>query len=157
MKPKITIYIVAFISILLLLNGPSSYAQKTKMTSAHTTDLSNEILQQNRQMENAFQTNDFLKVASFYADSSKMIGEKHIIEGRQDIDAYWSKMKGRGVSWELENLYLEICDNLAVQQGISRLKYIHNNIEQLSVVRFTLVWKRLNGVWLIELDHYSLL
>ena len=157
MKPRRINYSLAFLSIVFMLSGSVGFAQKTKLTSVHNTDMSNEILEQNRQMEKAFQTNDFHKVASFYSDSSKMIGDKFIIEGRQNIDAYWNEMKGRGVSWELESLRLEVSDNLAVQQGISRLKYIHNNIEQLSVVRFTLVWKRINGVWLIELDHYSVL
>jgi ketosteroid isomerase-like protein len=117
--------------------------------------ISNEILLRNRQMEAAFAANDMMRVASFYSDSCVLIGENVLIKGRKNTDAYWLSLKDRGVSWNLEIIKIDACDNLAVQQVISKLVYSVQGQEILSVVRFTLVWKRVNGEWLIEVDHYS--
>ncbi|PHR42626.1 MAG: hypothetical protein COA32_17315 [Fluviicola sp.] len=117
----------------------------------------NAIIQANKEMENAYHANDFKKVASFYADNAVMVGNKHQVESRASIDDYWLGLKDRGISWKLENVHLETHDTIAIQRGISRMKFLHDGSEHLSEVRFTLVWKKINGEWRIELDHYSLL
>ncbi len=117
----------------------------------------NAILKTNREMEKAFMENDFLKVASFYADNAVLTGNKHEVKGRQAVDEYWNKLKDRGISWNLENIHIEVYENIAIQRGISRMKFLHEGKEHLSEVRFTLVWKKINNKWLIEIDHYSLL
>lgn len=120
-----------------------------------TKSTSNEILNRNRQMELAFKANDMMKIASFYSDRSVLIGENVLIKGQENTDAYWMSLKDRGVSWSLENIKIDACNSLAIQQGISKLVYMFQGQEQLSLVRFTLVWKRINGEWMIEIDHYS--
>lgn len=117
----------------------------------------NAILEVNREMEKAFMENDFLKVASFYSDNAILIGNKHEVKGRQAVDEYWNKLKDRGVSWNLENVHIEVYDTIAIQRGISRMKFLYEGKEHLSEVRFTLVWKKVNTKWLIEIDHYSIL
>lgn len=118
---------------------------------------SNAIIKVNREMENAFHANDFKKVASFYSDEAVMVGNKHQVEGREAIDKYWAGLNDRGISWKLENIHLEVYDNVAIQRGISRMKFLHEGSEHLSEVRFTLIWKKIDGSWQIEIDHYSLL
>lgn len=115
------------------------------------------ILRLNKEMEEAFHANDFEKVAEFYLDEGVMVGNKHEIKGKENIDTYWLNLKDRGVSWQLENIDLEVHDEVAIQRGISRMKYLYNEKEYLSEVRFTLIWKKVNNKWKIALDHYSLL
>jgi ketosteroid isomerase-like protein len=131
------------------------YTHSQSIDSINLKDQTSQIISKNREMEAAFAANDMMKVASFYSDSCLLIGENVLIKGREKTNAYWISLKDRGISWRLENIKIDACDSLAVQQGISKLVYMFQGREQLSVVRFTLVWKRVNGEWLIEVDHYS--
>lgn len=146
------------------LDGVTKYSGNKKQLSTSESFKGQEneaneatILSVNREMENAFQQNDFLKLASFYGDDAVMVGNRHEVAGRQAIDNYWEGLKDRGISWQLENTALEVHGEVAFQRGISRMKFLHNGKEQLSEVRFTLVWKKINNKWLILIDHYSLL
>lgn len=148
---QIGLFILIPLLLLSFLFIFSDFFYKAKATES----ILNEILHRNREMELAFKANDMMKVASFYSDRSVLIGENVLIKGRENTDAYWMSLKDRGVSWSLESIKIDACDSLAVQQGISKLVYLFQGQEQLSVVRFTLVWKRINGEWMIEIDHYS--
>jgi uncharacterized protein (TIGR02246 family) len=129
-------------------------ANNAKTNIGDVADI-NAILETNRKMEKAFSENDFLKVASFYTDNAVLVGHKHEVKGRQAVDEYWNKLKDRGVSWDLENIHIEVCGNMAVQRGISRMKFLHLGEEHLSEARFTLIWKKTSEGWRISLDHYS--
>ncbi|MDX1651472.1 MAG: nuclear transport factor 2 family protein [Brumimicrobium sp.] len=138
------------------LDEVKEYSGPLNQSTEADTD-SNAIIKENREMENAFHANDFKKVASFYSDDAVMVGNRHQVEGRTAIDNYWLGLKDRGISWKLENVHLEVHDNVAIQRGISRMAFIHDGSEHLSEVRFTLVWKKIEGNWKIVVDHYSLL
>jgi ketosteroid isomerase-like protein len=131
----------------------STHSQEINSTSC--AEIITQILNKNREMEAAFNINDMLKLASFYSDSSILIGEKLIVKGREQVDSYWMSLRDKGVSWNLENIKIDFCDSIAVQQGISRLVYSTQGQKNISVVRFTLVWKQVNDDWFIEIDHYS--
>ncbi|MFN2430895.1 MAG: DUF4440 domain-containing protein [Cryomorphaceae bacterium] len=150
------------INVVHWLDGVTEYSGTKKLTDS--SESSNEIaltpeetaiLKVNREMEDAFHANDFLKVASFYADEAVMVGNGHEVIGRHSIDTYWGGLKDRGISWVLENVDLEVHGDVAFQRGISRMKFFHNDNEHLSEVRFTLVWKKINGDWRIAIDQYS--
>lgn len=126
-------------------------------TELHNSICLDSILQRNREMENAFSENDFVKLAAFYSDSAVLVGDKHEIQGRKAIDRYWIGLKDKGVSWNLENIHIEVHGNAAIQRGISRMKYLYEGKEIMAEVRFTLIWKRIKNIWLIEIDHYTLL
>lgn len=140
-------------AIIFTCSNHSAHSQDINSTSS--TDINTQILNKNREMEAAFNDNDMLKLASFYSDSSILIGEKLIVKGREQVDLYWMSLKDIGVTWNLENIKIDSCDSLAVQQGISKLVYSIQGQENISVVRFTLVWKRVDGDWFIEVDHYT--
>lgn len=116
-----------------------------------------EIIKQNQVLTEAFLNNDFSTVAAAYADDARMIGNKHEIIGRIAIDDYWSKLKDRGINWELINLNIEVFDEVAIQRGISKMRFLYDGKEQESEVKFTLIWKKINDEWKIYIDHYSLL
>ena len=116
-----------------------------------------EILAVNRQMEAALVANNMLGLSYFYDDDAVLITRGNIVEGREDIDAYWFGLEGKGKAWKLENTEIRGEGNVAWQRGISHLTYINNQGEEvLSVVRFTLVWRKNSaGNWKIMVDHYS--
>lgn len=150
---KKSLFRLIFNLLIISLSLVKGYSQS--QPSAIEKKYKSEILSKNQEMEVAFKLNDMKKIASFYSDSSILIGEKIIVSGREDIDSYWMSLKDIGIKWEIENIKIEACDHIAIQQGISKLAYIFQGQEQLSIVRFTLVWKRVDGDWLIEIDHYS--
>lgn len=152
---RIQIGLPVLILLMLLVN--ISIVCNFYVNTKATDSISNQILHQNRRLELAFKTNDMMKVASFYSDSGELFGENLIIAGIENSDAYWMSLKDGGISWNLENIKIDAYDSLPVQQGVSKLVYMFQGQEQLSVVRFTLVWKRINDNWLIEVDHYSII
>jgi len=144
-----------FAILLIVTSCTVALSQNSESSLVDTT--AQVILQQNRAMEEAFYANDYLKLASFYSDSAVLIGEKHEIKGRAEIDNYWLGLDGKGVAWSLENKSIEHCGDMAVQHGISTLTVKNANGDNfVSKVRFTLFWKKHNDTWLIEIDHYSL-
>ncbi len=147
--------ILRTIMVALIFTFSKHTAHSQDINSTSSAEINTQILNKNREMEAAFNDNDMLKLASFYSDSSILIGEKLTVKGREQVDSYWMSLKDIGVSWNLENIKIDSCDSLAVQQGISKLVYSIQGQENISVVRFTLVWKRIDGDWLIEVDHYS--
>ena len=117
-----------------------------------------EILNENRKMEAAVSRDDMLSLSYFYADDAVITGTGSQSEGREEIDAYWFALKGRCISWELENVeIIPSGGNMACQRGVSHLRYYDNTgKEVLSVVRFTLVWQKNEaGKWKILVDHYT--
>lgn len=64
--------------------------------------LDEQIKQQNRLMEEAFNNGDLKAVAGFYLDNAYLLnpGGK-VVTGREDIDAYWTGIENP-VKWELE-------------------------------------------------------
>jgi ketosteroid isomerase-like protein len=121
------------------------------------TALEREILAVNRQMEAALEADDMLRLAYFYDDEGVLISGRQEVSGREAIDDYWFRFKGKGRSWKLENVAIGGDGNTAWQRGISHLTYIdREGKEVLSVVRFTLVWRKNEaGNWKIMVDHYS--
>lgn len=150
-RMQVSLLVLLTLLILVFIPTPSNFFMKAK-SAEH---ISQEILRRNREMELAFNANDMMGVAAFYSDSCVLIGENVLIKGREEVDSYWKSLKDKGISWDLKNVQIDVCDGLAVQQGISKLVYIFQGQEQVSVVRFTLVWKRINEEWFIEVDHYS--
>ena len=118
--------------------------------------LETEILRANRQMEAAFNSKNYQAVADFYADEAVLVSRSYEVKGRENLDAYWLGMEGRGISWELENIEIIPDRETAVQRGISHLRYIDKEgKEVLSEVKFTLLWIKKDGEWKIRIDHYS--
>lgn len=123
---------------------------------AQGEDLVEEVLKANRDMETAFNEKNYEGVAAFYADDAVLVSRSYEVKGRDALDAYWTGMEGRGISWKLENLEIIPDTKTAVQRGISHLRYVNKEGEEvLSQVKFTLLWIKEEGQWKIRIDHYS--
>jgi len=117
--------------------------------------LRNEIRDATRRLEERFRTGDLLGVADAYADDALLIGPGGLrIEGRKEIDAYWSRIE-EPIDWRLDVREIGGEGNLAYEIGTSRLTTVWEGEEQTSVVEFLLVWRRdEGGEWRIAVDTY---
>lgn len=159
---KILSYGFVFLSVLSLIwvsalarISSKAIKQQQSIPSKISDKSGREILKRNREMEKVFMCNDFSKLAGFYTENAVLIGEKQEIKGKTAINEYWSSLKDKGLSWNLENIQIEIHGNMAIQRGISRMKFLHSEKEFESNTRFTLIWKKTNNIWYIQTDHYS--
>ena len=117
--------------------------------------ISEEILQQNRNMEAAYNSGAVTSIADYYTKKATIVGPRTEVKGNDAIIAYWKGLEGKHVNWKLENLSITEYGNVAVQQGVSHLTHMYQGKEHTSVVRFTLVWVQEDGQWKINVDHYS--
>lgn len=117
--------------------------------------ISEEILQQNRNMEQSYNSGALVDIANYYTKNAAIVGPGTEVEGNTAIIAYWKGLEGRHVDWSLENVEITPYKDVVIQRGISHLKYYHNEAIVQSDVRFTLVWVREDNQWKINIDHYS--
>ncbi|MEQ8927190.1 MAG: DUF4350 domain-containing protein [Fulvivirga sp.] len=109
----------------------------------------------NAAMEEAFNSGDMLKVASFYSDNAKLYGPNgNDVEGRAAIDNYWKSLEGRHVSWELETHELNWVGEECNQIGVSKLSFEQNNQTVTATTRFYLVWQPQDNSFKISKDFY---
>jgi len=122
---------------------------------AQGSALRQEIDSLNRAMEQAFARGDMIAVARFYADDAKLMGPRGSdVSGRAAIDRYWSGIKG-AKAWKLEALEVGGDRNTAYQVGRSTLVTTREAVDQTSVSRFVVIWKRQpDGRLRIALDFY---
>lgn len=114
-----------------------------------------DILKQNRNMEQAYNSGQLEKIADYYTKDAAVVGPSTEVIGHSAVVAYWKGLEGKHVDWKLENIEIMPYREVAIQRGISHLRHYHNGKVVQSDVRFTLVWIREDGQWKISVDHYS--
>ena len=164
-----------FIFLILFTFSVHMYAQDT---------LDEQIKQQNKLMEEAFNSGDLKAVAEFYLDDAYLLSPGGtVVTGRENIDAYWKGIQNP-VKWELEvieitkeektiyeNEYWKALknkppdwraagididsDNLIYQLGNSKLTVKANGSQHTSEVDFILIWKYTEDGYKILLDTYA--
>jgi uncharacterized protein (TIGR02246 family) len=117
--------------------------------------VSEEILQQNRNMEQAYNTGDVTGIANYYTNQAAIVGPRTEVKGNAAIVAYWKGLEGRHVKWTLENIEITPYEEVVIQRGISHLQFYQDEKIVQSDVRFTLVWIKEDNQWKINIDHYS--
>ncbi len=144
-KPYNTVTMKYTILILICLFSISVSAQT----------IAEEILQQNRNMEQAYNDGNLVEIANYYTKEAVIVGPGTEVIGNKAIVAYWKSLEGKNVKWELENVEITTYRDVVIQRGISHLHYYYEDTIVQSDVRFTLVWIQENNQWKISIDHYS--
>ncbi|HJQ38214.1 MAG TPA: DUF4440 domain-containing protein [Thermoanaerobaculia bacterium] len=110
-----------------------------------------EIERLNREMTAALNRGDGLAVAAVYADAARIVGPKRqTVEGREAINAYWSRIKN--AKWTLEVREVGGTKDDAYQTGVSTLTSERGSY----TCDFVLIWKRdASGKLRIHLDLYN--
>ncbi|MBC7696611.1 MAG: nuclear transport factor 2 family protein [Burkholderiales bacterium] len=108
-------------------------------------------------MDEHFKKNEMEKIANSYMDDARIVGTGEEIKGKEAIAAYWKQLDGKGITWEHQIQSIEVCNEMAVQTGISKLIYYQKgNKETVSDVRYTIIWKKdKEGIWKIALYHHT--
>lgn len=117
--------------------------------------VSEEILQQNQNMEHAYNTGNVTTIADYYTNKAAIVGPRTEVLGNEAIVAYWKGLEGRHVKWTLENIEIQPYNEVVIQRGISHLQFYQDDKMVQSDVRFTLVWIKEDDAWKINIDHYS--
>lgn len=117
--------------------------------------ITEEILQQNRNMEQAYNSGDVTSIADYYTHNATIVGPRTEVKGHEAIVAYWKGLEGSHESWELENIEIIPYQDVVIQRGISHLRYYQQDKIVQSDVRFTLVWIQEDNQWKINIDHYT--
>ena len=103
-------------------------------------------------MQTAYNSGNFEKIASYYADAGKIIGKNEEVSDRQAIINYWKGFASLGGTWKLSNLEAEqVGNNIIWQKGISEITDKDNRKHKVS---FTLVLTREANEWKILQDAY---
>jgi len=113
-----------------------------------------EIERINREMTAALERGDGLAVAAAYADDARIVGPRgKTVQGREAIDAYWSRIKN--ATWKLEVFDTGGTKDDAYQIGRSTLTW-KGEKEGSYTCDFVLIWKRdAAGKLRIHLDLYN--
>jgi ketosteroid isomerase-like protein len=129
-----------FLAALLLccVFSVSALAQSGNDTSARA-----QIRLLNKQMEDAFNSNDMQKVAAFYADDAEMVYDNgYTVKGGITMVNYWASLKDKGRGWKLNVIEIGGGGDLYFQLGKSDLKYLAGSKETTSVTNFVVLWKK---------------
>lgn len=110
-----------------------------------------EIERLNRDMTAALNRGDGLAVAAIYADGARIVGPKRqTVEGREAINAYWSRIKN--AKWTLEVREVGGTNDDAYESGVSTLTSDRGSY----TCDFVVIWKRdASGKLRIHLDLYN--
>jgi len=114
--------------------------------------VSDKITALNKEIENAFNSNNMEKVAAFYSDSAVVMGGGMNVTGRSALDKYWMSFKDRGSSWKLEIDKIEDFGNIVIQRGRS---YLTSTSGGQSNVRFLLIWKKSGDTYKVLYDTFT--
>ncbi len=122
---------------------------------AREPSVEREIEAANRVLEERFRAGDVLGVADLYADDALLIGPSGLrIEGREEIDAYWSEF-ARPVDWRLEVQDVGGSAELAWELGTSHMTQESDGAAHTSVVDLLFLWRRApDGTWRIAFHAY---
>lgn len=107
-------------------------------------------------MDSLFALDNMEAIASIYHDSACIVSYGRILQGREAITSYWGQLQGVGVAWSHEVEDLTVRGDRAIQYGTSELLYRSGEDTLISLVNYTLIWRRdAQGEWWIERDHYT--
>lgn len=147
MRPAILLT-VGLLSAALIAGACASGTKSTERSAGFAPAI--EAL--NSKLEERFRAADMLGVADLYADDGLLIERETRIEGREAIDAYWSKMSNP-VRWRLESFEIGGSEELAYQLGRSHLTRQREGLEHTTVVEFMRLWEKdAEGEWKIAVD-----
>jgi uncharacterized protein (TIGR02246 family) len=113
----------------------------------------------NRLFEEAVRKGDAERIAGLYTpDAMALPPDGPVVKGRDNIKQMWaSAMKQMGLKdAKLDTLDLEIAGDAAHEVGEATLRLeTEPGKRQTAVVKFVVVWKRLNGQWRIHRDIWN--
>ena len=147
-------------------------------------DVASQILMATATMEEAWNTDQKIKIAEAYTDDSYVISTRGIeARGREQINAYWRDFIGKPVEWKLSNYMISedlekiyqddrwkarmkpmphwsdhnvvLPEKPVYQYGQSMLAWERGSEIITSTVEFLLIWQHTPKGWKIFLDAYN--
>jgi len=145
MKPVFTVLSFIICTLGICQNNQGMHVKKT-------------IDSLNAEMEKAFNANDMVKVAAFYADDAEIAADNYSVKGRANLDKYWLSLKDKGRGWKLTVIEIGGTGEFVYELGKSDLNYIRGTNPQpvSSITNFVLIWKmQPDGTYKIYKDYLT--
>ena len=137
------------LSFAALSSGACASGPRTTEASA---GLATRIEARSRRLEERFRAGDMLGVANVYADDGVLLLGDERVEGREAVDAHWSKMVDP-VDWRLEIFEIGGSEELAYERGRSHFTRRREGVERTTVTEYLRIWKKdAAGDWRIAVD-----
>jgi uncharacterized protein (TIGR02246 family) len=127
----------------------------TASCSQQPVNVSDDIAKANNEFMEAFNNGDMNAVAQHYTEDGKLFpANSEIIEGRQNIEAFWSGAPEMGVKKvNLETTTAEGYGYTAIEEGKYTL-YADGDII-IDKGKYIVTWEKVNGSWLIKRDIWT--
>lgn len=127
----------------------------TASCTHHPLDVSEGISKANNEFMEAFTNGDMNAVALHYTENGRLFpANSDIIEGRQNIEAFWSGAPEMGIrKVKLETTTAEGYGNTAVEEGKYTL-YTDGDVI-IDEGKYIVTWKKVDGTWLMERDIWT--
>jgi len=120
----------------------------------------NEIGRFTRVFEDLFNRGDFVRMAEFYADDARLVGQNiPVVHGRRALERFWQEASQRGGVQDrrISVSSLDSSGDLGYVVGVVVLKVL-SNPEQVTTItiNYATVWKRgMDGLWRLVVDISS--
>ena len=118
-------------------------------------DVSAEISDANMVFMESFNSGDMAALSQCYTEDAKLFPpNSEIIEGREMIEAYWSK----GVEIGVKKVLLETTSavgfgNTAIEDGKATL-YAEGDVI-IDVGKYIVIWEKIDGKWFLDRDIWN--
>jgi ketosteroid isomerase-like protein len=116
------------------------------------------ILAQTKQFSDTYKLGDHMAVSMFYTPDGKIMpGGSSIIQGRADIAEHWKLSKGVTIQNHVVHpTEIHIQEDIAYDYGYyqGESQTANGDIHPFKG-KYVIVWKKLNGIWLIDIDIWN--
>jgi ketosteroid isomerase-like protein len=127
----------------------------TMSCTQQPVDLSDIISKANDKFMEAFNSGDMNAVAQNYTEDGKLFpANAEIIEGKENIEAFWSGAPEMGVKKvKLETTIAEGFGNTAIEEGKYTL-YTDGDVI-IDAGKYIVTWEKVDGTWLMDRDIWN--
>jgi len=142
MKKGTFLQIFAVMAVFFLITG----------CTTQPVDVSDEISKANKALMDSFISGDIDALTLAYTENAKLFpANSDVIEGRENIKAYWSGATGMGITKvDLQTISAEGMGNTAIEEGRYSL-YIDGDI-MVDQGKYIVIWEKVDGNWLLAKD-----
>lgn len=142
MKKRALHQAIALVAVFFLISG----------CGTQPVDVSDEINQANKAIMDSFIEGDLEGLTMAYTENAKLFpANSPVIEGREDIRAYWEGATGMGISKvDLQTMSAEAYGNTAIEEGKYAL-YAEGDF-LVDEGKYIVIWEKVDGSWHLAKD-----
>jgi len=141
--------------VVIVASGTSSVLAQAQRTAGGTSDARAGIAAGNKKFIDGAAKRDAAMIASAYTeDAMAFPANSESVKGRAALQKLWQSVLDSGIAaFELNTTEVEADGNLAYEVGTYAMKTKDGNVADRG--KYCVVWKRVNGQWLLHRDIWT--